>query len=219
VFSNDLAGNASTSYFQLTVTASTKTVSSVFNTDPEKASTYVGTDSGAGVSVFSSAGDVILTNGGDDVISLLKPESYGFARIDGGAGFDRISFSGTDIEVDFAVFNNPDGSGQVIEHVEAFTFSGSNSVIAITAADLFHLRSDALDVDGKHQLVRFMANSTNGGSVALDGLAQVGDKDYFDSKGAKSTGSEKYTKFVGLYVDGAGDHLVELLLQRGLTAG
>lgn len=218
--SSDLAGNSATSYFQLVVTAAEKGVVTVNNIDTEKAATYLGTDSGEHLNVLASANDVLLAGGGDDLFQIFREEGQGFARIDGGAGFDRVSFSGTDLEFDFSDFNNPDGSGRVIEHVEAFSFGGRDSSLSITAADLFHLRSDALDVDGVHQVVRFMAGSTNGGSVTLEDLTQVGETDAFGATGDKTTGasSDKYTKFTGVYTDMSGDHLVELLLQHGLTA-
>ncbi len=225
VNSSDLAGNVATSYFQLVVTAAEKFSTldsfSITSTDAEKTSTYVGdSDSGQHLNVYSSVGDVLLAGDGDDLFQMFKPESLGFARLDGGDGFDRVSFSGTDLEFDFSDFNNPDGSGQVVEHIEAFSFGGSNSSLTVTAADIFHLQSDALDVDGEHQVVRFMANATNNGSVALDGLTQVGAVDAFGATGDTTTGasSDKYTKFTGVYSDTSGDHLVELLLQHGLSA-
>jgi Bacterial Ig-like domain/Putative Ig domain len=225
VNSSDLAGNVATSYFQLVVTAAEKpsTLSSftINSIDSEKTSTYVGdSDSGQHLNVYSSVGDVLLAGNGDDLFQMFKPESLGFARLDGGAGFDRVNFSGTDLELDLSEWNNPDGSGQVVEHIEALYFAGSNSSLTVTAADIFHLQSDALDVDGVHQVVRFMANATNNGSVTLDGLTQVGAKDAFGVTGDTSTGAsnDKYTKFTGVYSDTSGDHLVELLLQHGLSA-
>jgi len=232
VNSSDLAGNVVTNYFQLVVTAAEKSTDlinfGINNTDSEKSSTYVGEESdpeiGQRFAVYSSVGDVILGSDGDNQFQLFKPESLGFARIDGGAGIDQIKFSaiaGESIQLDFSDYNNPNGSGQVVEHVEAFYFSGYKSDLTVTAADIFHLQSDTFDVDGEHQMVRFMANATNRGSVTIDGLTQVGKVDSFDEDGAVNTAGGaygKYTKFTGVYSDTTGDHLVELLLQNGLTA-
>jgi hypothetical protein len=76
------------------------------------------------------------------------------------------------------------------------------------------------DVDGVHQMVRIMANSSNGGEVTLDGLTQVGSAGEFGASGGASNGksTDKYTKFYGNYQDESGDHLVALLLQNGLHA-
>jgi hypothetical protein len=54
----------------------------------------------------------------------------------------------------------------------------------------------------------------------MDGLTQVGATDAFGptGNGSNHTSAERYTKFTGVYHDGNGDHLVELLLQHGLTA-
>jgi hypothetical protein len=92
--------------------------------------------------------------------------------------------------------------------------------VTVSAADLFHLRSDLLDVDGKHQTVRFMADVLGKGTVSMDGLTQVGEVDAFGATGAATSGasSDRFTKYTGVYTDSAGDHLVELLLQHGLTA-
>jgi hypothetical protein len=229
ITANDLAGNTATQAFQLVVTNSDKGVTSsssnydtvsITSLDPAKSATYTG---GAGpdhLNVYASSSDVILGGGGNDLFQMFKPASLDFSRLDGGSGNDQINFSGTNLVFDFAEYNHPDGTGKVIEHIESFYFLGSKSDITVTASDLFHLRSDFLDVDGVHQTVRFMAGSTNGGTVAMDGLIQVGSIDAWGSSGAKSTGAsnDKYTKFTGTYTDSSGDHLVELLLQHGLHA-
>jgi hypothetical protein len=77
-----------------------------------------------------------------------------------------------------------------------------------------------------------MANSTNGGTVAMEGLtkaalpfpdaagiAKFGDYQ-FGSNGLASNGAldQRYAKYTGTFVDNDGNHLVELLLQRGLSA-
>jgi hypothetical protein len=224
VSASDLAGNVASSYFQLVVTASEKTSSAsaitINSTDSSNSHTYIGdSDAGQHLNIYSSVGDVVLAGGGNDLFQLFKPESLSFSRLDGGAGLDTVKFSSTGETLDFADWNNPDGAGQVVEHVEVFQFA-SNASLTVSAADLFHLQSDALDVDGKHELVIFKGTPTNGGSVSLDGLTQVGAVDAFGSTGGASSGasSDKYTKFTGTYTDAAGDHLVELLLQHGLTA-
>ncbi len=224
VTSSDAAGNTATNTFQVAVTVAEKSSDassfSINNVDGEHPKTWIGEGTDQHLNVYSSVGDVLLAGSGDDLFQLFKPESLGFARLDGGDGIDRVNFSGTDLTFDFADWNNPEGSGQVIGHVEAFYFAGLNSSLTVSAADLFHLQSDALDVDGTHQMVRFMANSTNGGTVALDGLTQVGKADAFGADGGATSGasSDKYTKFTGSYTDSQGEHLVELLLQHGLTA-
>ena len=225
--SSDLAGNTAQAHFQLAVTALDKTAStSVNNIDPDKAAGYIGTTANDHINVYASANDVLLAGDGNDLFQMFKPEAMGFARVDGGNGVDQMNFSGVGVGMDFSVFNNIDGSGQVLEHVEVFNFAGTQSAVSITAADIFNLHSDTLDVDGKHSLVRFMSSANNGGSVTLDtpdvlgGLTQVGAKDAFGATGAATSGasSDRYTKFTGTYHDGNGDHLVELLLQHGLTA-
>ena len=225
--STDLAGNTAEAYFQFSVTALDKTANtSVNNIDPAQAASYLGTSAAEHINVYASANDVLLAGGGDDLFQMFKPAAMGFARVDGGAGVDQMNISGNDLVMDFSAFNNIDGTGQVLEHVESFNFAGARSNITITAADIFHLNSDIVDVDGKHSLVRIMSSANNGGSVTLDapdvlgGLTQVGAKDAFGAMGAASSGSsaDRYTKFTGSYHDGNGDHLVELLLQHGMTA-
>jgi hypothetical protein len=112
----------------------------------------------------------------------------------------------------------------VIEHVEEFYFAGTQSDITITAADIFALKSDIHD--GNYSLIRIMSTVNNGGTVTLGdagtvgGLTQVGAHDAFGASGGATSGAsaDRYTKFTGTYTDGNGDHLVELLLQHGLTA-
>ena len=239
--SSDLAGNISTTYFQLAVTRGTQAASNIFNADPAMASMYLGTDVGQTTAVYSSHGDVIMTRGGNDIINLFNSQATiseplpatHFARLDGGAGDDRVNFSGTNLTIDFSAFNNPDSSdGQVLQHVETFYFANTKSDITVTAADLFHLQSDVIDAVTGANLVRFMANSTNGGTVAMEGLtkaalpfpdaagiAKFGDYQ-FGSNGLASNGAldQRYAKYTGTFVDNDGNHLVELLLQRGLSA-
>jgi hypothetical protein len=239
--SSDLAGNVSTTYFQLAVTRGTLAASNIFNADPAAASMYLGTDAAQTTAVYSSHGDVIMTRGGNDTINLFNSQATTseplpathFARLDGGAGDDRVNFSGTNLVVDFSVFNNPDSSdGQVLQHVETFYFANTKSDITVTAADLFHLQSDVIDAVTGANLVRFMANSTNGGTVAMEGLtaaklpfpdaagiAKFGDYQ-FGANGLASNGAadQRYAKYMGTFVDNDGNHLVELLLQRGLSA-
>jgi hypothetical protein len=223
----DVAGNTSQAYFQVAVTALDKTANtSVNNIDTEKAAGYLGTSAAEHINVYASANDVLLAGAGNDLFQMFKPEAMGFARADGGAGVDQMKFSGVGVSMDFSAFNNIDGSGQVIEHIEEFNFAGTQSDVSITAADIFALHSDILDVDGTHSLVRFMSSANNGGTVTIDapdvigGLTQVGAVDAFGASGGATSGSsaDRYTKFTGVYTDGNGDHLVELLLQHGLTA-
>ena len=227
----DDAGNTAQASFQVAVTALDKTANTaVNNADTATAAGYIGTDAGEHINMYSSAGDVLLAGGGNDLFQLFKPEALGFARIDGGAGVDQMKFSGVGVSMDFSAFNNIDGSGQVIEHVEEFYFAGTQSDITITAADIFALKSDIHDAN--YSLIRIMSTVNNGGTVTLGdsdvvgGLTMVAAPDgssgvdaYGATGGAKSGASaDKYTKFTGTYTDGNGDHLVELLLQHGLTA-
>jgi hypothetical protein len=221
----DDAGNTAQASFQVAVTALDKTANTaVNNADTETAAGYIGTDAGEHINMYSSAGDVLLAGDGNDLFQLFKPEAMGFARIDGGAGVDQMKFSGVGVSMDFSAFNNIDGSGQVIEHVEEFYFAGTQSDITITAADIFALKSDIHD--GNYSLIRIMSTVNNGGTVTLGdsdvvgGLTQVGAVDAFGATGGAKSGAsaDRYTKFTGTYTDGNGDHLVELLLQHGLTA-
>ena len=239
--SSDLAGNISTTYFQLAVTRGTQAASNIFNADPAMASMYLGTDAAQTTAVYSSHGDVIMTRGGNDTINLFNSQATiseplpatHFARLDGGSGDDRVNFSGTNLAIDFSVFNNPDSAdGQVLQHFESFYFANTKSEITVTAADLFHLQSDVLDAVSGANMVRFMANSTNGGSVTMEdltlaalpftdaaGMAKFGIYQ-FGSNGLASNGAadQRYAKYMGTFVDNDGNHLVELLLQRGLSA-
>jgi len=54
----------------------------------------------------------------------------------------------------------------------------------------------------------------------MDGLTQVGKDLAYGADGSLTDGKagNLYSKFTGVYTDSNGDHLVELLLQKGLTA-
>jgi hypothetical protein len=205
------------------------------------ASMYLGTDAAQTTAVYSSYGDVIMTRGGNDIINLYNSKATSseplpathFARLDGGAGDDRVNISGSNLVIDFSVFNNPGSSdGQVLQRVETFYFANTKSDITVTAADLFHLQSDVIDTVTGANMVRFMANSTNNGVVAMEnltpanlpypdaaGMAKFGIYQY-GADGLASNGAtdQRYAKYIGTYADNDGNHLVELLLQRGLSA-
>jgi hypothetical protein len=164
---------------------------------------------------------------GSDVVQLFNQRydsdspSLNFARLDAGAGIDTVKIYGREMSFDFSDYNNPDSENKVLERVEVIQFADRAPDITVTAADLFHLKSDALDVDGLHQLVKFLSNSrTSTGTVSMEGLTQVGEVGQFGASGGLSSGSlnDRFTKYTGVYSDASGDHLVALLLQSGLTA-
>jgi hypothetical protein len=227
----DVAGNESISYSQLVVTTGEKTISkqgylSINNVDEEKPMTYLGSSAADRISVYTSVSDVILGLDGNDTFTMYNQRkesdspSMQFARVDGGAGIDTMRIYGAGMSMDYSDYNNPDGAGRVLEHVEVVQYADKEVDVTISASDVFHMKSDLFDVDGIHQLVRFMGTSVNGGTVSLDGLTQVGKIDQFGAGGGASNGksADKFTKFVGVYTDLSGDHQVELLLQHGLTA-
>lgn len=237
----DVAGNESQVFTQLVFTTGEKFLTgttgrmTINNFDPAKVSTYVGTSGNDTMNIYRSVGDVILTGDGNDTFNMVAPTEsmeeffpMNFARIDGGAGLDLIKIytktseavDGSGPTVDFSNFNNPDGEGRVLQHVEVVQFASKNMTASISAGDIFRMQSDLFDADGVSHMVRFYTSSrTNGGTVTLDGLKQVGSDLSFTETGNLITRStpDRYSKFTGVYTDASGDHLVTLLLHEGLV--
>jgi Bacterial Ig-like domain/Putative Ig domain len=214
----DAAGNEGTAYFQLNVfNAEFSGNRSIRTTDSEQAVKVSGTESVNRVSFYASEGDLVSTAGGDDQIKIVKSEGLNFGLIDGGAGLDKLTFGVSGETIDFSDYNNPDGSGQVVENVEWFEFSGKDMDIHITADDLFRLSSDKFDVDGLHRVVRMTTSANNSNTVDLEGFTQVGAANAFNGDGSLATkrSGDKFSKFVATVHDATGDHMVELLLERG----
>jgi Fe2+ transport system protein FeoA len=220
VTTQDDAGNEATAHFQIGVfakelTGGSKTITTI---DEEKAVSIAGSAKADRVSINSSLGDVVHAESGNDLVTITKTDGMGFSRIDGGQGLDdRMVFSLHNESIDLSDFNNPDGNGQVIEHIEAFQFTGKSNDIHITAEDILHLASDTFD--GARHLVRIMASTGRGTHAELEELTKVGPSDGFNADGSLSTNrtGDKYSKFIGVVHEGGDDHLVELLLQKGIA--
>ena len=222
---SDAAGNVATSYVQVVATSGIlpeRSSLTINNTDTATAKTYLGTQGDDEfLNVYRAAGDVLLAQGGNDVIRLPLEDSMGFALIDGGEGIDTLFISQPGFTFDFADVNNPDGTGQVMQNVEILRFTSSATDLTISAKDIFSLSSDLLDADGIHQMVRIDCNPSNAGTVSLDGLNQVGSLNAFDETGAvaASKADALYSKYTGTYTDSLGvNHLVALLVEKGIEA-
>jgi hypothetical protein len=228
VHSFDFAGNKSISYTQLVATGTPYTASATATTVTVSGSSarqytanalanniYI--TASVGVVVFAGLGDDTMNIGSSTMVSSMVP----FARIDGGGGVDTLSFSFPGESVDLSGFNNPDGSGGVIEHVEKLKFVGSKgkeSSVDLSAADVFHLQSDATDASGRALVVLTAASTSNQyvtANLNSNDFTQVGNANAYTSTGGAASGTNiaNYTKFFGSYTDHQGSHDLTVLVQ------
>ncbi|NQW92843.1 MAG: hypothetical protein HQ446_02190, partial [Polaromonas sp.] len=219
----DAAGNTATTYYQLAVTASTKTGQTsvtINNIDPEKAVTYVGTEGDdVNLNLYKSIGDVVFGMGGNDVFKLPNADSLGFAYIDGGQGIDQLRLSISGLALDLADFNNRDGNGQMIQHIEDIYMSGTGASLSVSAHDIFALNSDLQDVVSHYDMLKITGMAGGGREVSLSDLTQVGALNGFTETGAATsdTSGLLFSKFEGAYTDSyETQHWVTLLVEKGL---
>jgi hypothetical protein len=240
VHSFDLAGNESTTYVQLVVTTGTPYTASATATtvavSGSSAKQYTANALDNTITVTASVGVVVFAGLGDDTINIgnsstIENSEVPFARIDGGGGVDTLSFLFKGESIDLSEFNNPDGSGGVIEHVEKLKFAGSDgneSSIELSAADVFHLQSDATDANGRALVVLTADSSSNQFVTAnLTDFTRVGTVNAFTDTGSTASGTSSnanYTKFYGSYTDhdvthGVTVHDVTVLVQGYYVLG
>ncbi len=227
----DTAGNEFTSFSQLVVTTGEKSIQgsatflTINNVNPDKPMTYIGTSGKNSMNVYRSVGDVILSGEGNDTFNMVDPGTkdeflpMDFARLDGGAGIDTIKIYGKGMSIDFADFNNPDGAGKAMQHIEVVNLASREMEVTISVGDVFRMQSDLFDSNSVNKMVRFVTTKTSGSSATLDGFTQVGAGSDFQEDGAFTSNSGKavYNKYTGTYSDATGDHLVTLLLHEGLV--
>jgi hypothetical protein len=230
IHSFDFAGNESTSYAQLVTTSTPYTASTTATTvtvSGSSARQYTANALANNVYITASVGVVVFAGLGDDTIiignsSTIDSSKVPFARIDGGGGVDTLSFSFPGESVDLSGFNNPDGLGGVIEHVEKLKFVGSKgkeSSVDLSAADVFHLQSDTTDANGRALVVLTAASTSNQyvtANLNSDDFTQVGNANSYTSTGGAANGTSNianYTKFFGSYADYLGSHDLTVLVQ------
>jgi hypothetical protein len=230
VHSFDLAGNESTTNVQLVVTTGESTKTTLNNSKDTAAKTYLGT---SGVDTFKLSAtncDVVLAADGNDTINIANIVSDSatkqlFARLDGGGGTDILNFQAKGESIDFSSFNNPEGSGAVIQHVEQLKFagaSGTETSVTLSAADVFKLASDATDADGNALLVLTAASSASNTylTATLTDFTQVGDDNAYSITGADArVAASNYSQFHGTYTDHLGAHDVTVLVQGYFILG
>ena len=232
VHSFDLAGNESITDVQLVVTSAALAPSAAnITVSGAIAKQYTASDAANVITVTSSAGVVVFAGAGDDTFKIGNKSSIDstqvpFARLDGGDGFDTVSFLFQGESIDLSNFNNPDGSGGVIQHVEQLMLagaSGSESSISLTAADVFKLHSDATDPDGNALLVLSAAAKASSTFVTatLSDFTQVGSSNAFTITGdaASKTAVGNYSEFHGSYTDDQGTHDLTVLVQGYYVLG
>jgi hypothetical protein len=227
VHSFDFAGNESTTYVQLVVTDSAsaaKASDTTIDVNGSSATQYTANAQANTINVTASASVVVFAGLGNDTINIGDGDhdstQVPFARIDGGGGIDTLSFMSEGESIDLSEFNNPDGSGGVIEHVEKLKFVGSKgneSSVDLRAADVFHLQSDASE-RGRTLLVLTAASTSNGfvtANLNSEDFAQIGDAYTFTDTGRVVDGINiaNYTKFHGSYIDHSGTHDLTVLVQ------
>lgn len=132
---------------------------------------------------------------------------------------DTIAANASNPNISFSAYINLTTGVSHIQHFEKIDLAadaGANTV-TLTAADLFMMNSDKLD-GAAHVLV---VNGTNADSVnigigAAAGTFQLqGVANAFDSNGVAGAG---YSKYTATYTDATGNHLVEVLLQQGVSS-
>lgn len=232
VHSFDMAGNESITDVQLVVTTAALAPSAAnITVSGAIAKQYTTSDAANVITVTSSAGVVVFAGAGDDTFkvgnkSSLDSTQVPFARLDGGDGFDTVSFLFQGESIDLSNFNNPDGSGGVMEHIEQIVLagaSGSESSIALTAADVFKLHSDATDADGNALLVLSAGSKTSSTFVTatLSDFTQVGASNAYTITGdaASKTAVGNYSEFHGSYTDDQGTHDLTVLVQGYYVLG
>jgi hypothetical protein len=230
VYSYDLAGNESTTNVQLVVTTAASTSVTVNNSKGTAAKTYSGTTGVDTIKLTASNGDVVFALDGNDTINIANIVSDSdtkqlFARIDGGAGIDILNFQAKGESIDFSSFNSPDGSGAVIQGVEQLKFvgaSGLDTSVTLSAADVFKLGSDAVDLDGNALLLLTAASSSSNTylTATLTDFTQVGETNAYSSTGAAAkAGVANYSQFHGTYTDHLGAHDVTVLVQGYFILG
>lgn len=228
IHSFDYAGNESITQMQLVVTGAAKAPSAgIVSIAGDIAEQFTATDAANTINLTASGGVVVFAGGGDDTINLgsstIDSSSVSFARVDGGSGFDTLNFSHKSEDIDLSNFNNPNGTGGVIEHVEQLKLvgaSGAASSVTLCAADVFNLSSDARDASGNALLVLSAASpaSDNYLTANLSDFSQVGATNAFSSTGASvNVATANYSQFRGIYTDHAGAHDVRVLVQGYYT--
>jgi hypothetical protein len=231
VHSFDLAGNESTTHVQLVVTTGESVKTTLNNSKDTAAKTYSGTTGVDTIKLSASNGDIVFALDGNDTINIANIVSDAdtkqlFARIDGGDGTDILNFQGKGESLDFASFNDPEGSGAVIQGVEQLKFvgaSGAETGVTLSVADVFRLGSDATDADGSALLVLTAASSSSKNflTATLSDFTPVGNTNAYTITGADAAkvGVANYSKFQGTYYDHAGPHEVTVLVQGYFILG
>jgi len=229
VHSFDYAGNESITQMQLVVTsAANAATTGIVTVRGDTAAQYTANDVANIINLTASSGVVVFALGGNDTINLGNSSTIDstlvpFARIDGGSGFDSLNFLHKSETLDFSDFNNPSGSGGVIERVEQLKFvgaSGAASSVTLSAADVFKLNSDARDIDGNALLVLTSDAPTSSKYLTanLSDFTQVGPTNAYSDTGASvSVASANYSQFHGTYTDDMGSHHVTVLVQGYYT--
>jgi hypothetical protein len=229
VHSYDFAGNESITQVQLVVSKDDPaTVPSTISNRNAKGDVtrdgyqYTATDLADNINIKYGADDVLFTGKGNDVISIgsttIDSSKAAFSRVDGGDGTDTLSFLYKGENIDLSNFNNPDGSGGVLQHIEVLKFAGDSnkqSSVTLSAADVFHLQSDATDASGRTLLVLTADPSSNQFVTAdpssnqfvtanLTDFEPEGRVNAFTDTGSAANGTSSnanYTKFYGSYTD------------------
>jgi hypothetical protein len=230
VHSYDFAGNESIIQVQLVVSKDDPaTVPSTISNRNAKGDVtrdgyqYTATDLADNINIKYGAHDVLFTGKGNDVISIgsttIDSSKAAFSRVDGGDGTDTLSFLYKGENIDLSNFNNPDGSGGVLQHIEVLKFAGDSnkqSSVNLSAADVFNLQ--CTDADG-NAFLSLTADKASDQFVkakwnATDFTQEDGDFAYTGT-GVLATGTDhaNFSKFHGSYTDNLGPHDVTLLVQ------
>jgi hypothetical protein len=230
VHSYDFAGNESIIQVQLVVSKDDPaTVPSTISNRNAKGDVtrdgyqYTATDLADNINIKYGADDVLFTGKGNDVISIgsttIDSSKAAFSRVDGGDGTDTLSFLYKGENIDLSNFNNPDGSGGVLQHIEVLKFAGDSnkqSSVNLSAADVFNLQ--CTDADG-NAFLSLTADKASDQFVkakwnATDFTQEDGDFAYTGT-GVLATGTDhaNFSKFHGSYTDNLGPHDVTLLVQ------